>query len=100
MGLRKLGAHEPSAFFLHELEQFVRKIKPMLDRVGTAQDDVPRRLSAHGVDRDDEAGRVGLFDRRPDLIHRIIVDAVVGDELDSLGAVVDIFPDRFSDLID
>ncbi len=71
----------------------------MFDRVGPAQDDVSRRLVVRDVDRDRDAGAMGLIDRRPDIVHRVVVPLIVGDELDRVGAVVEVLPDRLPDLI-
>ena len=42
---------------------------------------------------------VGFLHGCPDFFQRIVVVAVVGDELDQIGAVKDILADRLSDLI-
>ena len=71
----------------------------MLDAVGPAEYDVARRFAAIHVHSHRHPSRVCLGDRRADLLHRVVVRAVIRHQLDGVRAVINVSPHRFADFV-
>src|SRR4029077_18338341 len=100
MRRRKIGAGKENAFFLHAAEWVVGEKKTVLDGVHARFNDIRSRLSSEDVNRDRESRVMSFIDRGADFIDRVVIGAVVGDELYQVGAVVDVLADGLTDFVD
>src|ERR1700726_29284 len=100
MRRRKIGAGKEHAFFLHAAELVVGEKETVLDGVHARFNDIRSRLSSEDVNRDRESRVMSFIDRGADFIDRVVIGAVVGDELYQVGAVVDVLADGLTDFVD
>ena len=98
MDRREIGAREKHSFFLHQAEQVVVEIPAVLDRIGAAHDDVASGLPAENVDGHGAICAVGFVGSGANFLFGVVIGAgIVGDELDEVCAVENIFANGFTD---
>ena len=95
---REVRADEVDVLFFHPAELVVAQFEAMFDRVSAAFDHVVGGFAAKDMHGHLQAGIVSFVYGCTDVVGRINVGVIVGDQFDDTGPVVDVLVDSLADL--